>query len=214
MEVIIDSREQSRIELATKYYEDLGYNVKIKKNLTGDYIFNKTVAFEYKNYDDLIGSILDGRMKTESLTQTEHFPYHFIIINGTTRDLNRALKNPYRTFSMEQLQGMIARLNTYTTVIQSMTNLNDCFYMMHKQAEKCLDNKTQVKDFGTKSINPAFNLLAYCVDNISGERAKAIVKHLNLHTIRDVCRITPADLVTVPGIGDKLAEQIYNAIGG
>ena len=84
---------------------------------------------------------------------------------------------------------------------------------MRITAEKCIDNKTLVRQFGTKSVNPAFNLLAYCVDDIKGERAKSIVNFLNLHTINDVCQLTYADLIKVPGIGDVLAKKILEAVG-
>ena len=212
--VTIDSREKTRIELAKNYYSELGYQVKISQEATGDYIFQDKVVFEFKTWQDLIGSINNNRVFNEAITQTEHYPYHFVIIQGTNRDYLQAFNeaNDYGTITHEQITGALARLYTYTKVVRSTRTLDDAFYEMHKISEKILDNKTIVKDFGTKSINPAFNCLAYCVDNIKGERAKNIVNTLKLKTIKDVCSLTHEDLVKVPGIGDKLAEQILEAI--
>ena len=83
---------------------------------------------------------------------------------------------------------------------------------MRITAEKCLDNKTITKQFGTKSINPAFNYLCYCIDGIKGERAKTIVNYLKLETLEDLRNLDEDKLKTVPGIGDKLTEKIMNAI--
>lgn len=212
MEVIIDSREQSRIKTATDYFTKLGYKVNVKELNTGDYLFNNKVVFEFKTQDDFIGSILDGRVFNEAIKQKENYQYHFVIIQGTSKDRTTALQNPHRTFTLEQYLGAIARLNTYTTVIQSPGLLNEAFYTMHKQTEKILDGKTLVKRFGTKSINPAFNFLAYCVDDIKGERAKKIVNTLGLNNLQDVMELSYNDLINVDGIGDKLANKIIKTI--
>ena len=84
---------------------------------------------------------------------------------------------------------------------------------MKTTAEKCLDDKTRCKQFGTKSINPAFNFLAYCVDDIKGERAKTITNYLHLNTLDDLMKLDAAKLTSVPGIGDVLAGKILAALG-
>ena len=66
---------------------------------------------------------------------------------------------------------------------------------------------------GTKSVNNAFNVLSFCVDDINSERAKAIVNTLGLNTFQDVCNLTYDDLIKVYGIGDVLANKILEAIG-
>ena len=75
------------------------------------------------------------------------------------------------------------------------------------------DNKTLTKQFGTKSINPAFNFLCYCVDDIKGERAKTIVNYLHLKTLNDLMKLDAAQLTSVPGIGEVLTGKILEALG-
>ena len=84
---------------------------------------------------------------------------------------------------------------------------------MKVTAEKCLDDKTLTKQFGTKSVNTAFNFLCYCVDDIKGERAKTIVNYLGLKTLNDLMKLDAAQLTSVPGIGDVLAGRILKALG-
>ncbi|MBR2786062.1 MAG: hypothetical protein IKD76_00920 [Clostridia bacterium] len=211
MDVIIDSREQKRIPIAKEYYESQGLNVSIEELSTGDYLFDNKVVMEFKTFGDFFASITDGRLWNESQKQMENYPIHFVVIHGTNRDYKEAFT--HTGIEEKHINGAIGRLLTYTKIIRGTGTLTDTFELMRITAEKCLDNKTLTRQFGTKSINPAFNVLAYTVDDIKGERAKAIVNHLKLKTIQDVCNLTYEQLISVPGIGDILANKILEAIG-
>lgn len=210
MQITIDSREQKRIPIATDYYTNQGCTVQVQELPTGDYIFNDQVVMEFKTWSDFMSSITDGRLWNESQKQMENYEIHFIVLHGTNRDYQEAFR--HNGLEDKMITGAIARLLTYTKIIRGTGTLTDTFELMRVTAEKCLDNKTLTRQFGTKSINPAFNVLAYTVDDIKGERAKAIVNHLKLKTIQDVCNLTYEQLISVPGIGDILANKILKAI--
>lgn len=210
-EIIIDSREQNRIPLATEYFKKQGYKVSVKELPTGDYLFNNKVVFEFKTWADFMSSITDGRLWNETQKQMENYDIHFVVIHGTNRDYLEAYA--YNGLEEKHINGAIARLNTYTKIIHGTRTINDTFNLMRITAEKCLDNKTLCRQFGTKSVNKAFDCLSCCVDDIKGERAKAIVNTLGLETIKDVTNLTYDDLVKVPGIGDALAKKVLEAIG-
>lgn len=214
MDVVIDSREQKRIKLAKEYYTKQGHEVQVKELKTGDYLFENKVVFEFKTIQDFISSILNGRVFNEAIEQCYNYKYQFIIIQGSNRDRQQAIKetNKHQKFLINQYYGAIARLNTYSTVIQSTGTLNDAFLMMEKQTEKILDDKPITKKFYTKSPNPAYNALCYCLDDVHEKRAKNIVNTLNLQTWSDVYHLTYTDLVNVPGIGEILAKQIIGQI--
>ena len=210
-ELIIDSREKDRIPIAKKYFEDKGYKVSVEQLPTGDYLFNNKVVFEFKVWSDFMTSITDGRLWNETQKQMENYQIHFVVIHGTNRDYQEAFQ--HNGLEDKMITGAIARLNTYTKIIRGTGTITDTFELMMVTAEKCQDNKTLVRQFGTKSVNPAFNVLAYCVDDIKGERAKNIVNFLGLKTITDVTNLTSDDLLKVPGIGPVLAKKILEAIG-
>lgn len=210
MKITIDSREQNRINHAKNYYEHLGYTVEVKELPTGDYVFDDQVVMEFKTWPDMMASITDGRLWNESQKQMENYDIHFVVIHGTNRDYKQAIQ--HTGLEDKHIIGAIARLNKYTKIIHGTQTLEHTFELMRVTAEKCLDNKTLTRQFGTKSVNPAFNVLAYTVDDIKGERAKAIVNHLKLKTIQDVCNLTYEQLISVPGIGDILANKILEAI--
>ncbi len=209
--IIIDTRETHRIDAAKKFFEDKKYQVKIQQEKTGDYIFNNKVVMEFKTWSDFISSITDHRLFNETISQMEEYEIHFLVLHGTNRDYKAAMD--YTGLDDKHVTGAIARLNTFTKVIRGTGTLEDTFELMRITAEKCLDNKTICKGFGTKSINKAFNVLCFCVDDINSERAKAIVNTLGLTTFQDVCRLTYDDLIKVHGIGDVLANNILEAIG-
>lgn len=210
---MVDSREQKRINQAKEYFTDnkelkTDYTVIQKELPTGDYVFDGKVVFEYKTQSDFISSITDGRVFNEAIKQSETYPYHFVIIQGTNRDRKKALEYA-GSFTIEQYYGAIARLNTYTTVINCTGLMEDAFYQMHVQAKKCLDGKdVKIKHFDVKSGNPAFNALCYCLDDVADIRAKNIVNHLHLKTWSDVYHLTKQDLLSVPGIGEATSESI------
>ena len=208
--ITIDSREQNRINHAKNYYETLGYEVTVQELPTGDYVFDDQVVMEFKTWPDFMSSITDGRLWNESQNQMENYPIHFVVIHGTNRDYNEAFQHV--GIEEKHINGAIARLLTYTKIIRGTTTLTDTFELMRITAEKCLDEKTITKQFDTKSVNPAFNFLAYCVPDIKGERAKSIVNYLHLETLEDLLELDADKLKTVPGIGDKLSEKILNAI--
>ena len=210
MDVIIDSREQKRIPIAKEYYESQGLNVSIEELSTGDYLFDNKVVMEFKTFGDFFASITDGRLWNESQKQMENYPIHFVVIHGTNRDYKEAFT--HTGIEEKHINGAIGRLLTYTKIIRGTGTLTDTFELMRITAEKCLDEKTITKQFGTKSINPAFNYLCYCIDGIKGERAKTIVNYLKLETLEDLRNLDEDKLKTVPGIGDKLTEKIMNAI--
>jgi ERCC4-type nuclease len=208
--IVIDSREQNRIPIATEYFKKQGYNVSVEEMPTGDYLFNDEVVFEFKVWSDFMASITDGRLWNESQKQMENYNIHFIVIHGTNRDYQDAFQ--HNGLEDKMITGSIARLLTYTKIIRGTGTLTDTFELMRVTAEKCLDDKTLVKQFDTKSINPAFNFLCYCVDDIKGERAKTIVNHLKLNSLHDLMELDYEKLTSVPGIGDVLANKILTAI--
>ena len=211
LSLVIDSREQKRIPIAQAFFEKQNYNVSVQELNTGDYLFQNKVVMEFKTWPDFISSITDGRLWNETQKQMENYNVHFVVIHGTNRDYVQAFK--HNGLEEKHITGAIARILTYTKIIRGTETLEDTFELMKCTAEKCLDQKTLVRQFDTKTINPAFNFLAYCVDDIKGERAKTIVKHLKLETLKDLMELDNEKLTSVPGIGNILANKILAAIG-
>ena len=218
MQLTIDSREQSRIQSATEYYKEQGLEVSVEELEIGDYLFsdgNNEVVFEFKLTSDFIASIQDNRVFNQSINMAENYDYAFVMIHGDlhTRSKCIAMSRNYREVNLFQYIGAISSLNRYVTVLQCYSPfINESYYTMMKQAQKCLQNKPIVKKFPRKDKNPAFNYLCYCIYGVSAKRAKDIVYTCHLKTMEDLFNLTHQDLTKIDGIGDNLADKILTAI--
>jgi ERCC4-type nuclease len=216
MKIQISDKEQNRIKSATEYYTQQGCTVTTENLEIGDYIFNDQVVFEFKTISDFVASIQDNRVFNECINQAENFDYHFCIIQGDEHARAKALamSRNYQEINYFQYLGAIASLNRYTTVIESYSPfIHEAYYRMLITAKKCLSTKPIIKKFPRKHKNTAFNFLCHDVYGINWKKAKAIVDTLNLHTKKDLDRLTKDQLTAVDGIADKTAEKILKAIG-
>ena len=218
MKLTIDSREQTRIQEATTYYESQGITVTVKEEQIGDYIFtdgNESVVFEFKTISDFVSSIQDGRVFNQAINQSENYDYHYVIIYGDehTRARALAMSKHYREVTYFQYLGAIASLNRYTTVIESYSPyITEAYYRMLVTARKCLSNKPIVKKFPKKHKNPAYNYLCYCVYGVNSKIATKIVSQLELNTLEDILYLDHEKLLKINGIGTKLADRIITSI--
>jgi len=218
MHLKIDHREHDRSESATEYYQQQGVTVETVELPVGDYLFTDgkdSVVFEYKTIPDYISSIHDGRLWNEAINQAENYNYHFIIIHGDLYQRTKELikSRDYIPMTIQQYIGSISSLNRYTTVIQCYNSvIEEAYFTMMKQAEKCLSNRPIVKKFPKKHKNSAFNFLCYTIYGINYKKADAIVKKYNLKTLSDLQNLTIEKLVKVDGIGERNAKRIMEAI--
>lgn len=213
----IDDREKhSRIEHAQEYYENLNDEVHVQHLPFGDYIFDDTVVFEYKTIKDFVQSVKSGRVFNQAIDQSTTYKYHFVIVVSTERERRGYFNKLKHTgnsklyFDEYKYIGAIARLNTFTTVIQA-NNEYEAFTFMRSQARKCLDNKHIVKRLEQKTDNPCFNFLMN-IKHISDVKAELIVKELELETLTDLLEITNNDLQAINGIGSSTAGIIMKSI--
>ena len=216
-EVKIDHREKySRIEHAMEYFSAQNDDVKVKELAFGDYIFDNKVVFEYKTIRDFVHSVKDGRVFRQGIDQSTTYPYHFIIVVSTPRERRgyfnklKHIGNPDKHFTEYQYIGAIARLNTFTTVIQA-NNEYEAFVYMRSQARKCLDNKHIIKRLKQKTENPCFNWLMN-IKGIGDVTAELVVKELELETLSDLLSITNNDLQAINGVRSDKAGIIMKSI--
>jgi len=218
MKVFIDSREQSRIKQASEYYTKQGLTVEVQELPIGDYLFtdgSDEVVFEFKTIADFVASIQDNRVFNEALNQAENYNHHFVVIQGdeSTRAKCLAFTKNYRRVTIFQYHGAIARLNTYTTVLESYSPfINEAFYKMLVQTRKCLSDKPIVRKFPKKTSNSAFNFLCGSIYGINHKKANQIVNTYHLESLADLMKLNKEELMKIDGIGEKNAERILEAI--
>jgi DNA excision repair protein ERCC-4 len=218
MLVKIDSREQTRIKSATKYFKEQGLEVTVEELEIGDYIFSdgtNEVCFEFKLTSDFVASIQDGRVFNQSINMAENYDYAFVMVHGdlATRSKCIAMSRNYREVNLFQYIGAISSLNRYVTVLQCYSPfINESYYTMMTQAKKCLSTKPIIKKFPRKHKNPAMNFLCHDIYGINYKKAELIVQEYNLQSLNDLMKLTHEDLTKIDGIADKTAKKIIGAI--
>ena len=219
MLVKIDAREKDRIQSATKYFQDeLKLDVTVEELEIGDYVFTdgkESVVFEFKLISDFIASIQTNRVFNQAISQAETYDYHFVVIHGDEHTRNKciAMTRNFKKITVFQYLAAISSINRYSTVIESYgAFLNESYYRMYIQAKKCLQKRPIVKKFPKKHKNSCLNYLTYCVYGLNYKRANEIVTTLNLHTLEDLLYLDHQKLISIDGIGPKLADRILQSI--
>ena len=230
-DLVIDAREQKRIETAKNYFTPFAdiEKVTVEQLEVGDYIFeNKglTCGFEYKTSTDFLSSILNKRVFKECIGLRETVDYPFLIIEGNIPYAKDKLYySAQQTITNDQIQGAIYRLRCILPVIIVENPLvpsdkkdDDletlCFNEMYKQQQKGCDGKTPYyKELcADKHKNPAISLLMMQY-GLSLTSAENIAEELNLNTQKQFFEFTKEELLSIKGIGEKKASRILKQRG-
>lgn len=213
--VLIDDRENKRIEYALKQYKDFN---PLKSHLDiGDYIFvgynGVKVVFEYKTGSDFLNSINDGNhhLHNQVYDMITNFDFTFVIVECV--DLMQQADELYYStgisMSLPQINGAISEFSTVSTLLHVQTQYQ-AFDLMMRVAAKIITEKPYAYKYGKKTTNSALNYLGAIkgVDNY----AEIICRTLDLHTLKDLQNLTLSDLTSIKGIGAKKAEKIINQL--
>ena len=224
MQVVIDSRENSRKDRAEIFYSGKGHTAKVEMLDVGDYLFDDQVVFEYKEIGDFMSSILNESLFNEAANQSLIYPFHYVMIVGDMR--NYVEKNwvysksrwsgdypKYIVSNYSRYYGALRRLRTFTTPIEC-SDEKQAFDEMLLQAIKCLDGKTKFYSNVTRPVpsqDPIDVLLTSC-KGVSSKKAESIRKTHNLSNIYDLMNLTINNFEEVEGIGSKTSTNIYEFI--
>ena len=217
MKVLIDSREKSRIKQAEEICREKDIEYDVRKLDSNDYIFmkgNKSVGFEFKEIDDFVGSVGNGKIFRQiSESETD---FSFVMISGYS-NLPEALFK-YNFFSEHQMysvDGAIARLNLLCNGvwIHETPVFSICFDKMLLQAEKCFNSKRyfskmEVRKTGDSAV---INYLS-SIKGVSNIIALRICGIFGIRTLEDLLKLNKDSLMSIDGIGEKTADKIMEAI--
>ena len=167
--------------------------------------------------EDYLSSVSDNRVFNQALDQSNTFDYHFIIIEGTDKELKELIKNKQkytgRYITLKEYYGSLGSLLNVTSILQ-VPNRNHAFHCMESAARHCIDMKPVLKRFKKSRGTPALRLLANNVERVGFKTAKRICDDLGLESINDVLCLDKERLVSVDGVGVKTADNILAQLKG
>lgn len=226
MELEIDVREKdSRKESAYQFFINKKYDVSVRQLPIGDFIFDKKIVFEWKTANDMIQSIMDGRIFRQA-KRMRQYPFHYVIVVGNVFDEIKARysdwENPHyrryrkkgqRSFTVNNYIGGLATLYEQDNVIH-VENQHQAFTIMWYMSQNILkkDKDARAIDKPICKMTDAVSTFLCCIDGISTKTALLIKNQLKLETLHDLLDVTYSDLIKIKGVGSVTAEKIMGEL--
>ncbi|MBP5421710.1 MAG: hypothetical protein J6Y78_04610 [Paludibacteraceae bacterium] len=219
----IDNREsKTRINSACQFFDD--YDIEVGSYPVGDFIFDNKVCFEYKTANDIISSIIDGRVFRQ-VERMKQYPFSFVIVVGdvasTINERNANYwnrRNQVKQFTVRNYLGALARLQIESKVIQ-VDNNNQAWTVMDYLVKKILDNNPNIRgvDRPKATLSDPVATFLSCIYINDSQRlgiktAVMIREYLHLESLKDLLDVTFEDLVKVKGVGVKTAKKIMEVL--
>ena len=227
MELEIDVREAtSRKESAYQFFTGKSYDVSVKQLTIGDFIFDKKIVFEWKEPNDIINSIMDGRIFRQTKRMRQHPKSYVIIVGDVFQEIRSRYDSPenplfweYRSGKMKPFTvinyiGALATLYENDRVIH-VENQHQAFTLMDYLVRNILQKNADMKsvDKPVCKMTDSVSTFLACIDGISIKKALLVKNSLGLECLRDLLDISYDDLTKIKGIGSKTARKIMEEIG-
>ena len=219
----IDNRESNtRIESACQFFTD--YDIEVSSYPVGDFIFDDKICFEYKTANDIISSIIDGRVFRQ-VEKMKQYPFSYVIVVGdvarTINERNASYwnrKNHYKQFTVRNYLGALARLQIESKVIH-IDNNQQAWTIMDFLVKKLLDDHPNIRgvDRPKATLSDPVATFLSCIYINDSQRlgiktAVMIREYLHLESLRDLLDVKFEDLVKVKGVGVKTAKKIIEVL--
>jgi len=207
----IDVHEDKKI---IKVFDKEKINYEVRSLKVGDYNVVggdekvSTICFERKSFDDFVGSVYSGRLFEQLMNMQKNFDYNYLFVVGYFEDFVKGcIYSKRKAPTVEWYLGTIASiLVRYDVKVFAVKNNRQMVRLMKKIVEKIDDGRGVefVKRIALTTDDRVLNVLC-CVEGISVEKAKRVLEKFSLY---DLFLVEVDDLIKVPGIGRKLAENI------
>lgn len=223
MKLHIDNREsKTRINSASQFFTD--YDIEVGSYPVGDFIFDNKICFEYKTANDIVSSIIDGRVFRQ-VERMKQYPYSYVVVVGNVADTinernanywNR--RNQVRQFTVRNYLGGLARLQIESKVIH-VDNNQQAWTIMDFIVKKLSSDNPNVRgvDRPKATLSDPIATFLSCIYVNDSQRlgiktAVMIREYLKLEKLNDLLNVSYDDLIQVKGVGSKTARKIMDVL--
>lgn len=210
--IFIDDREKRSKIL--NYLRKMGVKVLISRLNVGDYIISKDIIIERKKIDDLVNSLIDGRLFEQVKNMLRYSTRPLIIVEGNLNNIYR-----YRKITPHQMLGLLSTLLLMSVNIIFVRNEEETAYFIYSLIKK-INTEKEKKEWisptkighrkGGKSIWDAQVNLISSIPGISREMAIKILKYFG--SPRKFFKASSYEMKKVEGIGDKRIKKIIEIL--
>ncbi len=205
--VVVDDRE--RQSGVIEAFEQRTCNLEIRRLPLGDYLADEDLLVERKTVTDFAISIIDGRLFRQASRMASNELRTCFILEGDLGDLDR-LDITSRSF-----QGAVITVNLVfdQPVLRSQSPEETAWLVLTAARQLARREVRRPPRYlpKTKGLKQIRSHMLQAVPGIGPDKAVSILDRLG--DIRTVANAAAEDLVTVPGIGPKMAQRITWAFG-
>jgi Fanconi anemia group M protein len=203
--VYADSREGNSKVL--RALDSIGVDIKINAMVAADYQVSDEVAIERKTTKDFINSISDKRLFKQARTLQEEFKKPILILEGD--DIYSGFLSP------DAIRGSLASIALdFGIYIIPTRNPEDTAAMIKRIAIR--EQEGKVNPIQIRTERKPSNLweqqlfIIESLPHIGPVTAKKLLE--KFHTVNNVVNASVSDLQEIPGIGNKIAENIKKVL--
>jgi Fanconi anemia group M protein len=207
VKIFVDHREKGSGVI--KALIDLDAELKLEQLDTADFILSSRVGVEFKNVEDFVNSIIDGRLLNQIKDLKNSFERPLIIIEGEN-DIYSV-----RKVHKNAIQGMLATIaiSYGIPIIQTKSNMETASLLVNIAKR---EQEEKGKEFDMHSSKKPLTLKEqqeYIVSSLPGigaSLAKPLLKKFK--TVKKIVNAKKEQLEKVSKIGDKKADEIRKVL--
>jgi len=195
--IVSDFREKEVIE----HLKKLGAVVNEQPLEVADHICSERVAIERKTYDDLVSSIIDGRIFEQASALKENFEKPIILIEGySNREISEnALKGAIASLLIDFGISLLSTRNAYDTA-------KTIFWIAQKEQKESKFGISIKVGKKPKDVKRLQEFILSSIPGLSTVLARRLLEEFG--SIERVVTAEERELKKIEGIGEKLAKNI------
>jgi Fanconi anemia group M protein len=204
--VVADSRELGA--LVTRELAKLGVLVKSETLQVGDFVLSDRVVVERKEVDDFASSIIDGRLFEQAVKLKDAYAKPIIVVEGETltgsgRVRPEAMMGAYASILIDYGIPIVWTQKPAETA-QILFAISRREQVQEKRSPRIM---TIAKP---TTLQQQQEFIISSLPNIDNTRAKKLLT--TFHTPQRVFQASKAELMNVPGIGEKISEEVRRVL--
>jgi len=215
--IVIDHREPANLE---SWFRDQNINIELQRKTLeiADYLIiikDKVVPVERKQASDYIDSLFTKHLNNQLYFMSYHYKESFLVITGDFTEIlldgrikrKQLIASRISVVTKYAKDGAQGRINIIP--LESDWDLPECLYLLHKAVEE----SDYTRNFHLQGKKDDDNWLISMYAGLPGvgtEKAKSL--RINFPSLLSIVSASIDQLKESEGIGEKLAERIYNKI--